>query len=321
MGDAISETPALSFLDRMGVEVIVLSTSYTSQIFENNPHVYRNVTYSRKKRDGLIKAGLVNYNVVNEIKQLAPDAFLCMFRQIRELERIYSHFHVPVLSQPLDDNLPIYMRWVEFFKMFGFDAQSSRNEIYPGEKDIDLVEQWMYKTGVDLARPAVVIHPGCAVSTKVRNIANELKYWPIENYLELFSCFQKDFQIILTGIHPSEIEANNNLKRESPLKTEIFDQPNIRSLAWLISKSSLLITLDTGILHIGAATETPIIALFGPSDPDKYGPWGANISYIRTDSPVACWPCDLNATCGGDNICMTSINPEKVVASIVEHIG
>ncbi|MEE9238286.1 MAG: glycosyltransferase family 9 protein, partial [Thermodesulfobacteriota bacterium] len=88
-----------------------------------------------------------------------------------------------------------------------------------------------------------------------------------------------------------------------------------------ISRSSLLITLDTGILHIGAATETPIIALFGPSDPDKYGPWRENISYIRTDSPVACWPCNQNATCGGNNICMTSINPEKVVASIMEHIG
>lgn len=318
VGDAISDTPALSFLKSQDVEVIVLATPYTAQIFENNPNVYKCITFSRLRRDGIVSSVFRNHSVVKELKSYNPQAVIGLMRQIRELRQIYAKLSIPVISKPQDDNLPIYLRWVEFFKKMRLDARPSQNEIYPSDQDKEAVTSWARRNGIDQTKPVIVVHPGCAVYKDEKSTANSLRCWPLDNYQKIFPSLPKEGQIVFTGIHPSEKEANLYIKKKSPLVSAIFDIPNLRALAWLIENSRLLITLDTGTLHIGAATNTPIIALFGPSDPAKYGPWGKNVTYVRTDESLDCWPCDQKATCGGQNVCMRSLLPEKIIDRIRE---
>ncbi|HQG32031.1 MAG TPA: glycosyltransferase family 9 protein [Deltaproteobacteria bacterium] len=318
VGDAISDTPALSFLRSRGIEVIVLATTYTAQIFENNPNVYKCLTFSRIRRDGIVASAVKSHSVVKELQSYDPHAVIGMMRQIRELRQIFTKLSIPVVNKPQDNSLPIYLRWVEFFKKLGLDVRPARNEIYPSDQDREAVISWAQDNGIDLTKPFIVVHPGCAVYKDEKCITNSLRCWPLDNYQKIFSNLPKDVQIVLTGIHPSEREANSYIRKQSPLVSALFDVPNLRALAWLIERSRLLITLDTGTLHIGAATDTPIIALFGPSDPAKYGPWGKNITYVRTDECLNCWPCDQKAICGGQNTCMKSLLPEKVSSKIRE---
>src|SRR5690606_23247609 len=116
-------------------EIIVLATPYTTQIFENNPHVYRCITFSRKSRDGILSSALTNRLLIKDLKKLNPDVVISMMRQIRELKSIFSNLSVPVLAKPQDNNLPIYMRWVEFFRALNLNVQPAQNEIYPNDQD------------------------------------------------------------------------------------------------------------------------------------------------------------------------------------------
>jgi len=85
----------------------------------------------------------------------------------------------------------------------------------------------------------------------------------------------------------------------------------------LIKKCSLLICNDSGVMHLGAALGTPLIALFGPQSPVKFGPWGDKSRIIYKDFP--CSPCrqrffeECTPSSRGKPMCMETITPEEVV--------
>lgn len=321
IGDAVSDTPALAFLHTLQIEVIVLATQYTAQIFKYNPHVFQVVIYARSRRDGFITARRVNRKAANELAALQPDAVLGMMRPIRELRDIYTTLKVPVLNRPQDTTASIAMRWANFFRLLGFDVHPAQNMLYPNTDDLAQVDRWLSMHTIDMQQPILVVHPGCAVYKSEHALRESLRYWRRENYLELFSSLPYTVQIILTGIAPLEIIENKKIKQLSPRNTTVFNVDNVRALATLITRADLLLTLDTGTLHIGAATHTPIVTLFGPTTPAKYGPYRDNITYVMAADHPPCWPCDHNATCNGNNICMHDIKPQGVLQGIYETVG
>ena len=318
IGDAVSDTPAIALLNSMGVEIVVLATPYTAQLFETNPSVARVVQFSRAKRDGLFRAWQTNRRAVRELAAFKPDAVLGMMRPIRELRTMYAALRVPVLEKYHDPTLSIYMRWVSYFRQLGLDAHPAQNELYPGQEDLALVEQCLGDQGIDMRGPILVAHPGCAVYKAENTMRESLRYWSPDNFLDVFAGLPESYQIVLTGIHPTEVAENTSMKQRSPRRLAIFDIKNVRALAGLISKATALLTLDTGTLHVGAATNTPIVALFGPTTPAKYGPFRDRITYVMTADPPPCWPCDHNAVCNGNNVCMQRITPAQVIGALSE---
>jgi ADP-heptose:LPS heptosyltransferase len=65
---------------------------------------------------------------------------------------------------------------------------------------------------------------------------------------------------------------------------------DLAELAALLESLDVFITGDTGPMHLAAAVGTPVIALFGPSDPRRYGPLGSGHHVLRVDLP--CSPCN-----------------------------
>lgn len=65
---------------------------------------------------------------------------------------------------------------------------------------------------------------------------------------------------------------------------------SLLTLAALLGEADLLVTGDTGPMHLAAAVGTPIVAVFGPSDPRRYAPRGARDQVVRVDLP--CAPCN-----------------------------
>jgi len=82
----------------------------------------------------------------------------------------------------------------------------------------------------------------------------------------------------------------------------------------LISQLDLLVTHDTGLLHMAGLTPTPVVALFGPTSPREFLPNTPNIEFIWGGELLACRPCydgrDL-PDCR-ENICLTDVLPEVV---------
>lgn len=85
---------------------------------------------------------------------------------------------------------------------------------------------------------------------------------------------------------------------------------NLPQLAALIRRCRLVIGNDTGPLHIAAAVGTPVVGLYGPTDPNKVGPYGWIDQVLWHREP--CAPCGRKPTCT-DYLCMKKISAEEVL--------
>jgi ADP-heptose:LPS heptosyltransferase len=120
-----------------------------------------------------------------------------------------------------------------------------------------------------------------------------IKQWPPERFAEVARRLMetRGATIVLTGG-----SADRNLV--DLVKTEVrgsrvvdvAGQADLLTLAAILDRLDLLITGDTGPMHLAVAVGTPVVAIFGPSDPARYGPRGPYDRVVRIDLP--CSPCN-----------------------------
>lgn len=97
---------------------------------------------------------------------------------------------------------------------------------------------------------------------------------------------------------------------------EIIDlsgQTDLGTAVGILARSETLVAVDSGILHLAAALGKPVVGLYGPSDPAITGPQGPGHAVLT--SGADCAPCN-QGECKFDRICMTNLDPDKVIEAI-----
>jgi 3-deoxy-D-manno-octulosonic-acid transferase/heptosyltransferase-1 len=89
-------------------------------------------------------------------------------------------------------------------------------------------------------------------------------------------------------------------------------QTSLKQLAYLYTKCRLVISTDTGPMHIATAMGCPVVALFGPTAPWRTGPYGQNHRIVRED--LECSPC-FKKRCNHTS-CMKNITTDKVYNAV-----
>jgi ADP-heptose:LPS heptosyltransferase len=102
---------------------------------------------------------------------------------------------------------------------------------------------------------------------------------------------------------------------------DVCGEPDLLVMAAVLQQLDLFITGDTGPMHVAAAVGTPIVAVFGPSDPLRYAPDGPRDRVVRIDLP--CAPCNRirlpPARCVGHMPdCLAGISADRVFEAAVE---
>ena len=120
-----------------------------------------------------------------------------------------------------------------------------------------------------------------------------IKQWPPARFAEVANGLieQAGATIVLTG-SPADRPLVDEVKRSLPA-SRVVDAAGDASLvdvAALLQCLDVLVTGDTGPMHLAAAAGTPIVAVFGPSDPARYAPSGPHDRVVRVDLP--CAPCN-----------------------------
>lgn len=155
--------------------------------------------------------------------------------------------------------------------------------------------------------PIVVIHPMAKWPTK---------QWPLENFAWLASALmQKGFSVIFTGSQQDE-DALNEIQRRTSYPQKFLNlagQTGLKELAGIFSLANLVLTTDTGPMHLAAAVEAPLIGLFGPTAPWRTGPYGN--SHVVLRKSLTCSPC-FKKKCATME-CMKSLSVEEVLAAAV----
>jgi ADP-heptose:LPS heptosyltransferase len=140
--------------------------------------------------------------------------------------------------------------------------------------------------------------------------------WNKSNFIELIELIlinYPDLEVLLIG-SASEKEYTEEIfsKIKNQRLKNLAGKTSIDELTKLIANATLMISNDTGPMHIAFCTKTPIICLFGPCSPDQYGMSEfAHIIYKN----AYCSPCvhDFEIPpCKGDNVCMKLISTKEV---------
>ena len=144
----------------------------------------------------------------------------------------------------------------------------------------------------------------------------ETKLWSDEKLACLADLINNrlSVKVVFTGSETESIE-----KITSLMNTECINlggKTTLLDLAYLYKKACMVITTDSGPMHLAAAVEVPVIALFGPTDPARTGPYGAGHTIIRTE--LACSPCFLKKC--STKQCMRDISCEQVFAVVEKKI-
>jgi heptosyltransferase-3 len=164
---------------------------------------------------------------------------------------------------------------------------------------------------LDPTRLNVVMHPFPGGSQK------ELKEWPRESWVE--TCrhlIREGCTVFITGDRndePAAVRIKEGLGQDTGYCRVLCGNFSLAEVAGILYKSSLFITVNTGVMHIGAALNVPMIALHGPTSPLRWGPLSPKAIVLTPKSE--CAPClslgfDYECSSGG---CMDTIAVEEVL--------
>jgi heptosyltransferase-1 len=188
--------------------------------------------------------------------------------------------------------------------------------LVPSEEDRHAVDAWLAERRFDPARHRLaILNPHC------RKNANR---WPAERFAELARRLsaQQGLKVALTG-GPATRDLCDQIQRLSGEDLWRADgQFGLLGSAELFRRSAVIVTGDTGPMHIAVAVGLPVVAIFGPANPLRTGPYASDAIVLR--EPLECSPCFAGSRCPlGHAVpkCLDLIDVERVLASVARQLA
>ncbi|HKA35703.1 MAG TPA: lipopolysaccharide heptosyltransferase II [Thermoanaerobaculia bacterium] len=164
----------------------------------------------------------------------------------------------------------------------------------------------LQRAGIAGGRPLVVLCPGAAFGWTKR--------WPAENFGVLADALEKRGYGSAVVIGPGEEELARRAAAAARLPLPSLGQDlDPIGLAALLSLARVAVANDSGPSHLAAAVGTPVVALFGPTDPGRTSPSGAPAEVL--DRYVFCSPCFLTE-CPYGHECLREITADMALAAV-----
>ena len=331
IGDAVMTMPAIRSLKltHPDARITLLVKPWVSRLFEKDPNVDEIILYSDAYQ-GL--AG--KFRLAKEIKnhdfcmamllQNAFDAAFIAFLAGIPARIGYNRDGRRLLltkAVPFDDQAKA-LHHIEYYldlvRKAGFSAKYERPWIY-----LSVEERLEARNKLkSLRRPVVGINPGATFGSSKR--------WRPGRFAEVACRVISEMQgsaVIFGG--PSETGIAEEIEREfsklagdPELQTQLLNlagKTDIRELISLISECDLLVTNDSGPMHIGYAVRTPVVAIFGSTSPEHTGPVGKKDIAIKKD--LDCAPCFDRECRKHDLKCMDMITSEEVFKALRERVS
>ena len=167
------------------------------------------------------------------------------------------------------------------------------------------------KSGVARGGPLALLAPGAAFGWTKR--------WPPDRYGRLAALLSERGFSCAVVIGPGEEELAGRVAASAKKPLPILGADlDALELAGLLSRARVVIANDSGPMHLAAAVGTPVVALFGPTDPARTSPTGSPSRIL--DRYVFCSPCFLKK-CPYGHECMKEIEAEDALRAVEELVG
>lgn len=189
-------------------------------------------------------------------------------------------------------------------------------EMPPDAAAVARLNRKLVDAGIGFDDPVVVVHVSAG---------NPFRRWPYQSFAATAAALiQLDPQlrvILVSG--PSDQQATAAIAEEARVVAGadggriLEGDYDLAELRALIARSAVYIGGDSGPLHIAATTATPIVALLGPTVPERSRPWRdpRRFTEMIDAGPLPCRPCSERRCVPGDFRCLRQISADQVVAA------
>jgi 3-deoxy-D-manno-octulosonic-acid transferase/heptosyltransferase-1 len=146
------------------------------------------------------------------------------------------------------------------------------------------------------------------------------KRWDLRKIAELSDVLIERYgaHIIFTGAKDDTHTIEEIVRFMRHKAVNAAGKTTLKELAYLLNHSRLMITTDSGPMHIAAAMGTPVVALFGPTAPWRTGPYTDKALIVTTH--LDCSPC-FKRKCDREKTCMSEISVAAVLAAVDKQMG
>jgi len=194
---------------------------------------------------------------------------------------------------------------LSILKFLKIEKYIRKMKIWIPEEERIKFKEFLKDCGIDENKKIIVIHPLSGSGWITRR-------WLKENYAQLSDKLIEDGYIVIFIGSGEDDYVNDIISKMKNKPVNLINKTNLYQLSLLLEKSSLLITGDSGPLHIGVASGTKVLGIFGPSDPVIHLPPDTYYIYKKVD----CSPCHKKI-CKSMK-CMKEIKVEEVYKKIKE---
>ncbi len=313
IGDVLQMTPVVRALKKKEPQAritVLVGSAATAGLFGNNPHVSDTLVYDKRGEHRTVasfaalwrtvRAG--RYDLVLNFQRsnlktwlLAAAAFPCRVLVYHKSDRLHYH----AVENYLDTLAPL-----------GIPRDGLELELFPGPGDRAFADAALGGT-IPASGPLIALNPGAS---------HAVNRWSAEQFAALADLLSDRLGariLIIGGTEDAPLAARiaSGMKKEPLVMT---GRASLLQLGALLERASLLVTGDTGPMHVATAVGTRVLALFGAADPERTGPVGRGHRVLRAEN-VPCVPC-RKRTCSNNEYlaCMRRIAPERVFQAIVE---
>ena len=311
LGDTIFNTPVFRVFRQNfpHVRTVALLNPSTAPLFKTDPNIDEILLYDGKK-GGFLRA-------LSQLKKIKPDAIFILHSNEPEATPLavlsgakyvfklpnagskFSPFHSNE-PEPYGDERYVVLNRLEQLKFVGIESRDTRLNLYLRDEDFTRADEMLKGCG---ARKFIGFQMGASTVSR---------QWFFQRWQELAGIIleRTDAVIVLTG-SPAERATTAQLDEE-------LRSSRVREAAALIARLDVLITPDTGPLHVAAALKTPTIGLFAVASPVNSNPdFDKNIhKFIK--KPRTCSPC-VGKNCKFQE-CMLQIGADEVWEMLKEMI-
>ena len=224
-----------------------------------------------------------------------------------------AHFRSLLLTdgiEPVRDEHQV-IQYKKLLLPLGIPVSDTAPRLYLERQEIEEAKKLLHQRGYREGAILVGINPGAAFGSA--------KCWLPERFRELAQKLTRNegVFVVFFGDITTDPLVREITQGLSSQVINLAGITSIRELASLIHECSVLVTNDSGPMHIGAALGTPLVALFGSTDDRKTGPYGQKENVIHKRVP--CSPC-FKRVCPIDFRCMKGIQVEEVIEKVKKHV-
>ncbi len=297
VGDIIMTTPVIAVLAREfpSARIDVMAGPRGKELFDRDPRVFKLILYDKhislKEKARLqIKLKKLRYDLVVDVRNTVLPLL------------IGPKYRTATIQSFPKSLIHKKGRHLHRLRSLGIDGTSGYRVFVPEADDryaALLLEE------APVASRTVVVNPGAR---------SHLKRWTQDGFAKVCDRLIEECgaRVMLVGVQEDARVIDEVMSKMKKKPVNLVNRTNIRQLAALLKRSDLLITNDSAPMHLGCAAGVKVLAIFGPTDPGKYGPTGEYDEVIS--KKLSCSPCE-KAVCGRNYECIKLITPDEVFDS------